>query len=411
MSASDGENEETEAFEQQLAELEQQHRATRRGLLEWLDSRLRPEGGDEIERLVGPSNDSEQGEGDAIDLGRIWYSRTRAVTDLLWTKHRWRRPTGSEVAIDIGFDRETAKDARAIGIGPPPERIEPAGLQAVRFLAHSAEESTEPTGDAPDEAKSDAARSEMRLAVSRPPDEAVRQLAARAAALALPTAVSRLPLTRLVSDLPPRLAIRSDRDLVEELTRFVQTIPLSVEPESRLRSPVATLLFRNGDELSKALLLALLLEQRDIQTGLFLSSVEGRVLVGAALPEPFDATAPSVPAESGAELPDDPAVQQLSAWCEAWWGTSPRESEEFPSVWAERDLRPPLGGAGGTAGLRQLYVPITVTGQGSAGRATVRAPESWAFLPLSEPPRAPADRGDEIPEQTESDQEADQHAD
>ncbi|MFB6264516.1 MAG: DEAD/DEAH box helicase [Bradymonadaceae bacterium] len=106
----------------------------RREVLEWLDSRLRPEGGP-IEPAAGEAVESsgrEPGEGDVIDIGRAWYSPAERPEDLIWTKHRWQLAdstagaTGEAMAVECDLtDRED--------VYPTIEEVEAGRIVTVQF--------------------------------------------------------------------------------------------------------------------------------------------------------------------------------------------------------------------------------------------------------------------------------------
>lgn len=328
-------------------------RELRAELLEWLDSRLRPEGGTEarrdLERRFGSG--WESGEGDVIDLGRCWASADGAVTDLVWAKHRWLRPAGGEAMLDVAFDRRLLTSSRA--------------------LTDSADGRLEAYGRLLEERRATAGGGVLRPravrlpeGAGRPPEEASEALFHRLWALAGDARDTLAPLaTRLREawDEHPGAAAGSQpgpAGLVDFLRAFVLGIPAGSRPEvpgaaGAPGPPVETLLRREGQPLDKALLLAVLLERCGIPAGVFVSLSEGRA--AAAVPE--------------AGAADD--------------GAAP------PSFWADP-------GGEGDGGSR--LVPASVERGLEVGRLESGDPAGWVFHPLAVlPPRLIVDRRQPIP--------------
>lgn len=347
------------------AERRRRDEADRHALLAWLDSRLRPEGGAELEQELAErfGSGSEVGEGDLIDLGRVWFSRDHAVTDLLWGKHRWRLSGGGEAALDVGFDRGTALAAGAIGAPRPAPTGDPSGLGPVHHL---------PRGGGDDGGEADD-RSDGRPATSAPGEGA--RVVATALSGWLPG--SWFPLRRLARAVAGHGSgggepAPGDGELrpggpCDRLIRFVQGIPLTADdpPSGGVRSPVATLLARGGDEPAKALLLALLLRSRGVPAGVFLSAERRRALAAVVLPEA---------AGTGATA--------LREWC------GRRGLQGPPPLWAEAPAGGPPEEPGSAGGAPRLFVPVPVDRYGPVGAAAVEDPQQWAFLPLGPPPWA-----------------------
>ncbi|HSL84706.1 MAG TPA: hypothetical protein VLF66_18170, partial [Thermoanaerobaculia bacterium] len=324
-----------------------EHRESDRGLrgelLEWLDSRLQPEGGTEarreIERRFG--NGWESGEGSVIDLGRCWASGDGAVTDLLWTKHRWRRSGGGEALLDVAFGRELLTGARA--------------------LAADSDGRLELYGRLLDERRRSAGEGAMRPSAvrlhegnPRPPDEADEVLFPRLWALARDARESLEPLAarlRTAWEAEPVSTSQTPGRPHPGLVRFLRDFVLGIPTRNRAAEaaivrpagPVETLLCREGDGLEKALLLAVLLEGCGMPGGVFVSNAEGRA--AAAVPE------------------------------------EPGESDDggAPPFWVDECS------ASGSEEGRARLVPAAVDHPIELGRLVVEDPSGWVFHPLFEP--------------------------
>lgn len=306
----------------------------RRTALAWLDSRLRPEGGPTV-RAPGTAYgwDSEPGEGDVFDLGRVWWSPTGGVSDLLWVKHRWRRADGREASLDLGFDRASAEASR--WLTEESEVLAPLLAAHRRQLGEGAEDDGVIEG-VPLPVIFEGTDGPTTAQLSDP-----ETLAAYHALVSAVAAHQRPMLGPLARKLRQESPGDDPDTLATWLARCVQGIPYSLPLALRhgLRPPVSTLLFRRGDCDSKSLLLALLLEGCGLDAGLFVSFDEGHALAAVALPAPSTET----PADG------EPAG---------------------PVIWAE--------GAGAT------FQPIESTVYSPVGRAPITRPETWVFLPLVE---------------------------
>lgn len=337
----------------------------RKGVLTWLDSRLRPEG--RTEGAPGETGmrggDYQEGEGDVIDLGRCWSSRNGMVTDLVWVKHRWRLPDGAEAMLDVGFDRSTVARARRFN-----ERSE--SLEAYRAW-HAACLET-PSLRLPDGTVWGAPREVKLLAPDGEKVEIGREgLGGEALAFYHPFAAAvaahgQPSLQVLAETLQQKCgaspATETGRlELLRFLSSFVQGIPFSI-PDAvggGLRPPVSTLLYRLGDCDSKSLLLALLAQSCGIDAGLFVSFPDRHAMAAVAAPEPGGA---------GEEGKVPPA---LAAWSSLAGLPVP------PPLWAEMPAAPAA-----EAPVR-IYVPIESTVYSPVGRAHVGQPGTWVFLPLT----------------------------
>lgn len=404
--------------------------AVRHGALEWLDSRLRPEG--DAAAFAGAlgfdQRESEPGEGDVIDVGRCWYSRDRSLADLLWAKHRWRHGADRELMLDAGFDRRTAELARRLDLGAP--RLTRA---RERHRAHLAD----PAFALPDGTAWGAPRGVWRVeGEEKTPhcsqagalDAAVAAYHEAAATLAADAWAALGPLARKLNREHRRLAGAGEADrfrLAALIASFVQGIPTARpadgdELERRLQPPVTVLLEHRGDAHAKALLLALLLEGCGIPAGIFLSTAERRALAGAALADPVDlataaitvfrdeegrfATHESSTGEPERYLRGRSAAAEMHR-CLAEWSAA-RGLAEPPPAWSELPLRneaagddragdgpgpeiepavdadraPAAGTGGGDRSL--LYVPIETTAGVPPGVAHLEHRDTWLFLPL-----------------------------
>ena len=322
------------------AERRERGQDLRRRLLEWLDSRLRPEGGSEAQRELETrfASGFEAGEGDVTDLGRCWASAEGAVGDLLWAKHRWHR-TGGEALLDVGFDRTLLVAGRSLAAGTD-GRLDAYG----RLL----DERRSAEGEANDLAPVTVALPEGHGTTPGPEAEALYR---HLWALAGDARGALAPLAdRLRADWEERG--RGGGSLGEALRRFVLGIPANRRTGvagaeavfAHPASPFETLLTRQGSEIEKALLLALLLERCGLPSGCFVSFAEGRA--AGALPD--------LDTESGS-------------------GEPPFQAE-------------PASGGG-------RLLPIAVDRPLEVGRIEVHAPASWVYLPLTDlPPRLVPDR-------------------
>lgn len=380
-----------------------QEEAVRHSALAWLDSRLRPEGGPVAradDRSFERPEYSESGEGDLIDIGRCWYSRDGTVSDLLWVKHRWRLASGGEAMLDAGFDRRTAEESRFF----TEESAVLAGYQHF-YREHLASDSCQ----LPDGTIWGAPRTvwyldpeSEKLESSGDPsgDDSIRSFHELASAVAAHSWLALSPLAgKLSQESSPGTADAIQRyELATYLSRFVQAIPYSIPLALRrgLRPPVSTLLFRRGDCDSKSLLLALLLKHCGIEAGLFVSFQERHAMVAAALPQPGSLASSSVTVHRDGQgrfsteqeamgkaehyLRGKQAAQESHHRIEAW-----RKEVGLPQpvpIWAELPVSPKEETGGETKEVH-LYVPIESTVYRPAGDATVAAPTSWTFLPLT----------------------------
>lgn len=313
--------------------------AVRHEVLEWLDSRLQPEGGPEVGHgSAATGGSSERGEGDRFDLGRCWYSRDGALSDLLWARYRWRLPSQGEAMLDVGIDRATAAEARSLAPAP-------AALGALeRDLQDPQEVWFLPPGETRPQSS--------REALTADP-ERLGLLFLQATAAASQAASALIPLAGLLRERSGSSGTDAQGriDLARYLAAFVQAIP--GRGSGPFRSPVDILLQRLGNERSKSLLLALLLRSCGVEAGVFLDPGGSGALTAAALPEPTGL--------SGAE-----ALPHLEAWAEALSGP--------PGLWAT--LPPAEAGA-----VSSLLVPVYVS-TGAVGAVFVEHPETWVLLPL-----------------------------
>lgn len=348
----------------------ERHAELRRRALIWLDSRLRPEG--RAEGVPGASGQSEgdfqPGEGDAIDLGRCWFSVDGSVNDLVWAKHRWRVPGGGEAMLDVAFDRtivavsrdfancapllEAYRAFHAAVLALPERRLAADGtIWGAPRAVLLEQDGKAVLGEEGLQAGAIAAYHPLAEAIAAHSEDALRVLADT-----LKRASGADP-----GDAQGRLA------LLRYLSGFVQGIPYSIPGALRdgLRPPVSTLLYRLGDCDSKSLLLALLARSCGVDAGLFVSFPERHALAGVAAPDTW----------SGAgEASERPIPPSLLDWC----GLAGLPGT--PRLWAEMPESTEPG-----AGVR-IYVPIESTVYSAVGRAPAALPRTWAFLPLTVAP-------------------------
>ncbi len=347
--------------------------AVRHGLLEWLDSRLQPEGGLEAaQEPAGGREGSEKGEGDRFDLGRCWSSRDGAFGDLLWVKHRWRLPGKGEAMLDIAFDRKTEAAARAMAENPA--QLGSYQEDYASLLASP----TERLGDGTSRHAPRGARflvpgqKEPRTA-GELDTERFRELHAQAAAQAAFAASLLKPLAEILLEHERNEGAGEPSKLrtARHLAAFVQGLPFSRAKavRSEIRPPVSTLLYRLGDSRAKGFLLTLLLQHAGIDAGLFHSFVEERTFAAAALPDS---------AVRAGEVP-----RLLEAWSQAV-GLS-----GLPALWAELPLRSGEG--------LQIFVPIPVRTYAGLGSIQIERPETWAFLPFLPTGDRPDPGADAVP--------------
>jgi hypothetical protein len=346
------------------------HAELRRQTLIWLDSRLRPEG--RAEGVPGASGQAEgdfqPGEGDAIDLGRCWFSVDGSVNDFVWAKHRWRIPGGGEAMLDVAFDRTVVARSRDFANRAP-------FLEAYRAF-HAAVLAL------PDRRLADGTVWGAPRAVllekegkAVPGEEGVQAGAiANYHPLAEAIAADSEDVLSVLADTLRRASGADPGDaagrlvLLRYLSGFVQGIPYSIPSALRdgLRPPVSTLLYRLGDCDSKSLLLALLARSCGVDAGLFVSFPEGHAMTAVAAPDSWGGAG-----NEGSERPIPPS---LLDWCVLAGLPGP------PRLWAEMPESADSG-----SGVR-IYVPIESTVYSPVGRAPMGLPRTWAFLPLTVAP-------------------------
>ncbi len=320
----------------------------RHQVLAWLDSRLRPEGGNEEWHGTGlPAGDAEAGEGDLFDLGRCWYSRDGALSDLVWARHRWRLPRRGEAMLDVGFDRQTALIARVSDAAAEADGAEQAAAgrptgHEVWFL---------PTGAVEPESSI--------VSLSTPEAQDLAAAASRRMTFAIDRAMPALASLgrrlRQASGIDSAADPASRYALARYLAAFVQAIPSGPEiPGRRFVSPLDCLLRRRGDREAKSLLLAALLRSNGLEAGLLVEIAGNATLAAAALPDP----APG--GESAAGI-----LHRLEAWRDALG------LPQLPALWS---LLPGEDGTG-------VCVPLAVDPR-TVEPVSVEHPERWVFLPL-----------------------------
>ena len=349
--------------------IRQRDRDIRKRALIWLDSRLRPEGSLSGGRRVGNyGSGSEEGEGDISDIGRCWYSKVGTVTDLLWTKHRWRLDeAGGEAMADVGFDRDTAAESRFFGPESP-------GLKP--FLKTMSEQLQNPGFMLSDQTVWGAARplwvmdsgmdvpvgTDGELVLSQPMRD--HQLFASAIAAHDFEALEPLALLLEERSWTDTDTLQGRYDLVDYVTRFVQGIPSTglSDPRHGARPPVHTLLHRIGDADSKSLVLAILLRHCGFDTGLFVSLESKSAMCAVAL------------LEGGAGEEGDP--EEIVANVQQWREQVGLKGEDL--LWGELPSRP-----GGPERPLQLYLPVDPVRDLAPGQFRIEKPEQWAFMPLA----------------------------
>jgi hypothetical protein len=343
-------------------------RSLRRRALTWLDSRLRPEGSLSGGRRSGSyGSGSEEGEGDLWDIGRCWYAESGEVTDLLWTRHRWRLDdAGGEAMVDVGFDRRSAAASRFFHLGSqrlaghikaldeqlqnPAFALEDQTIWGLpRHIWIMKDEQDIPTA------------SDGTLAMSEPAIQYHKLMSA----IAMHDFEALEPLARLLME-------RSWTDpgtpegqhaLIDYVTRFVQGFPSSApsQPRGGARPPVHTLLQREGDMDSKSLMLAMLLRHCGLDTGLFVSLDPPRAMAAVAMAQ-------------GGDGEGDP--EQVREAVTAWRDVASVHGEQV--LFAELPGRP-----GGPEVALNLYFPVDTMRDLSPGVSRVEKPSDWVFMPLA----------------------------
>lgn len=380
----------------------------RHSALEWLDSRLRPEGtpAAAADVLGQYGSACEVGEGDFFDIGRCWWSQSETVTDLLWAKHRWRIEIGSEAMIDVAFDRDTAEEAR--NLTTDSALLEPGREAYRKYFEGSAKagdagglDHGRPRGVWGPPGKDDKPQSSQVGA-----DDEARKYQETACALAV---YSWGPLGPLAGKLGAE-AEKAENAYFQHprlqrahyLARFVQGIPTFRREPSGQWTPIETLLYRQGNSHAKSLLLALLLKRCGIEAGLFVSFSQKRALVAAAVPD-SETGSPAIQTvrrdEHGRFATDEEAVgrpeqyqrgyksaqlqfEHLEAWRKTdWRGIGARYLNEPVPLWGEQPQRQP--DEEGSVEAVDLYVPIETLAGWPVGTASVGEIGDWIFLPLS----------------------------
>lgn len=336
--------------------------------LVWLDSRLRPEGSLSGGRTLGKyGSGNEEGEGDACDIGRCWYSKTGAITDLLWAKHRWRLDEeGGEAMADLGFDRDTAAKSRFLT--PESPTIQPQLKSLTEQLQNGGfilpEDNSVWGTPRPlwswSAGQEEAVGSDAELIKQQPLLDYqlfIGAIAAHDYKALRPLAYLLREHSRAEVD-----TIEGRYALIHYITKFVQGIPSTTitQPRGGGRTPVHTLLHRLGDCDSKSLILATLLRHCGLNTGLFVSL------------EAHDALCAVSALEGGDGADPERTRQSILAWREMMG----LDQEDL--MWAELPSRP-----GGPEGPLELYIPVDPMTHHRPGVARIEHPEQWAFVPLA----------------------------
>lgn len=364
-------------YYEDLSERERDQFARKRALA-WLDSRLRPEGSSSGgKRRAQFGVGSEEGEGDIFDLGRCWFSADGRVTDLVWTRHRWMldapRVLGDsagaraseEAMCDIGIGRDIAARARVYDADTPQLQAHLVALKKQlenpAFLLDDHSVWGTPTMVWQVDANSTAATGSDAALLQQPATLAFQKLAA---AVVCDNFAMLAPLAELLAERSGVSAQSDDEELrryqlARFLADFVQGIPFAPEEDpKKIFGPVHTLLYRLGNMESQSLLLAILLRQVGIDSGLFLHPESGSIYCAAALPA-------------------DPSADAIARWRTRF------ADPERRFIWAELEPQP-----GSTGEATQAFVPIATdvyaplasidnvpAGEGEQGK--------WVFVPLA----------------------------
>lgn len=364
-----GEEEEEEGKGTRMNSTRQRDRELRKRALIWLDSRLRPEGSlSGGQRSGSYGSGSEEGEGDVSDIGRCWYSRNGTITDLLWTKHRWRLDDeGGEAMADLGFDRDTAASSRFFG---------PESQELVGDLKMLSEQLQNPAFNLSDQTVWGTARplwsmkagdevpvgTDGELILQQP----MKDYQLFVSAIAAHDYAALEPLALLLQERAwtDSETVEGRYALIDYVTRFVQGIPSTgpSDPRAGTRPPVHTLLHRLGDTDSKSIVLAILLRHIGFDTGLFVSLEHGAAMCAVAV------------STGGAGEEGDPEVTVANI--KQWKDDVGLGGDEV--IWGELPSRP-----GGPEGELSLYVPIDPMRELAPGKVRVDDLQKWAFVPLA----------------------------
>jgi hypothetical protein len=359
--------------EDRIAKQIKRDESRRHEVLAWLDAHLRPEGGAASSVTMGQYGSGlEQGEGDAFDIGRCWYSCDGSVTNLVWTKHRWRSPDGGEFALDYAVDRKTASVARTLN-----PQYEPLDLYMRAMLPREevTGEEGDDTGpelvlDPPSAAlawikDAEASVTKAELIDGEERDSAFLEVHQHLAVYAGQTWPALGPLEQRLSS---KYNDGCRRDRARLITSFVQGIPTSAGTPvlTSPQSPVTMLMSRSGDLVSKALLLMLMAKRSGIPTGMFVSLEEGRCLPAVGMTPSGDIDINTWKLVSGKSVPPRIwAVLQPSGGMEDETGRARDAKGRFTTVDEP-----------------ELVVPVDVSGTSSIGDVEIVKHESWLFLPF-----------------------------
>jgi hypothetical protein len=324
----------------------------RKDVLMWLDSRLRPEGMQRDAGVYGQIEPGQEaGEGDLWDLGRAWSSRDKRVTDLVWARHVWRLSPVLEVACDVGFARALVLEALHLSRATDPLKTALADMAQRASRAPKA-------GDGVWGAPIPASTIDANNADATPGDASlsgqVAQLQQDLNALAIVHFDELKPLGILLSQGFQKVAADpSGVDLVTFIAGFVRAIPDLASSSGDLvgASPVLTLTRREGTEASRAVLLAALLHQVGLPSGIFHAPGSKPAFL------------------AGVQLKTDDLVE----WARA------KAREGFCKVaFATMPPRPDEEGA-----QEVTYVAVDPTEERPLGAAANGATTGWVFIPLS----------------------------
>jgi hypothetical protein len=324
----------------------------RKDVLTWLDSRLRPEGMQRDAGVFGQIEPGQEaGEGDTWDLGRAWSSRDKRVTDLVWARHVWRLSPMIEVACDVGFARAQVLEALHLKRADDPLKT---ALADMALRASRAPKAGDGVWGAPIPASTIDANSAAPTVGDASLAGQATQLQQDLNALAIVHFDELKQLGILLHQGFQRVASDpSGIDLVTFIASFVRSIPDLVSASGDLvgTSPVLTLVRREGTEASRALLLAALLHQVGLPSGI------------------FHAPGAKTSFLAGVQLKTEDMVE---------WGRA-RAREAFCKVaFATMPPRPDEEGAH-----EVTYVAVDPSEERPVGAAANGATTGWIFIPLS----------------------------
>lgn len=387
----------------------------RKNALTWMDAILMPEGWSPLadsSRTYGSS--SEIGEGNSFDLGRVWYTSTGSVANLVWAKHRWRAAQGIEVAMDTGCDSATLAQADAWmllgGVKARPDtgaqsqstefvhgRLRAEDQALLRRVATLLKDEQEAL--APRKAYTHGAAGELIPSQGEVATDMLAQWLAAAAGTWRQTAgvaeflsalwrgqteaqsaVSGVVGPQQFRWLPEQSLVEREINgritavaaLVQGMVNDPSRTGLATDPRLVAQSPVTTLMTRKGGHIDKALLFGSLAWHSGAQCGLF--AYTGQRDKAPAV-QAYGAFAISEVSEGdGLIISAVDAWRKVQAWAQAVRLITP------PNLWAVAQA---LSSSGYPDKRQLVYVPVDLSADVAPGVAFVVDVTQWTFVPLS----------------------------